>query len=404
MKISDQEVQNIIDLEEKRLQETLDFVPSENYPSAAVKEAVGSVFIGEYAEGYPGARYYEGRENIDTLESLAIERAKSLFGAEHANVQAYSGAIANLAIYNALLRPGDTIMGLELTHGGHLSHGWKVTLSAKVYNSVQYQLGEDERLDYDPILELAREVKPAMIISGYSAYSQAIDFKRFGEIAAEVGALHLADISHIAGLVAAGAHESPVPHADVVMTTTHKTLRGPRGALILCKKEHAKAIDRSVFPGIQGGPHQNTIAGIAVALEEASTPEFKEYGKQVVANAAVLADELAAKGLRIVSGGTENHLMLVDLTETGITGSEAASRLLAAGMNVNRNTIPFETRSPFDPSGIRIGTPAVTTRGMAEAEMKQIATWMHEAIFEERPAEEILADVMNLAKQFPLPS
>lgn len=405
--MKDEQISQLIATETDRLNTTIDLVASENYPSADVRAALTSPFIGEYAEGYPGRRYYEGRENVDTLEDLVRSRAKKLFHAEHANVQAYSGAIANFAIYNALLKPGDTIMGLELSHGGHLSHGWKVTVSAKYYRSVQYQLDQETmRLDYDAILKLAQKEKPKIIISGFSAYSRTIDFKQFGEIAREVGAYHLADISHIAGLVAAGVHPSPVPHADVVMTTTHKTLRGPRGALILCKKEFAEAIDKSVFPGIQGGPHEHTIAGIGVALNEAAQPEFKEYAEQVVANAKVLSDALKNLDYSIVSGGTDNHLMLCDLRNKNITGAEAGAALIAAGINVNRNTIPFDTKSPFHPSGIRLGTAAVTTRGMQEEEMNQIAVWIDEILkAKDKKAAtlKVKAEVAELCKRFPLP-
>lgn len=404
--MKDQEIAQLITQEEDRLNSTINLVASENYPSKDVKEALSSVFVGEYAEGRPMKRYYEGRENIDSLEKLVVDRAKKLFHVEHANVQPYSGSVANFAIYNALLKPGDTIMGLELSHGGHLSHGWKVTVSAKYFRSVQYQLDpETRRLDYDAILKLAQKEKPKMIISGFSAYSQIIDFKQFAEIAKEVGAYHLADISHIAGLVAAGVHPSPAPYADVIMTTTHKTLRGPRGAIIMCKKELAEAIDKSVFPGIQGGPHENTIAAIGVALNEAAQPEFKEYAKQVVANAKVLSDALKNLDYNVVSGGTENHVMLVDLTKKNITGGEAGSALIAAGINVNRNTVPYDTRSPFNPSGIRLGTAAATTRGMQEEEMNQIAVWIDEVLKakdKKAAAEKVKAEVTELCKKFPI--
>jgi glycine hydroxymethyltransferase len=405
--MKDEQISQIISKEEARLSSTINLVASENYASRDVKEALGSIFVGEYAEGRPMKRYYEGRENIDELESLVRDRAKKLFHAEHVNVQPYSGSVANFAIYNALLKPGDTIMGLELSHGGHLSHGWKVTVSAKYFRSVQYGLDpETKRLDYDAILKLAQKEKPKIIISGYSAYSQIIDFKQFAEIAKEVGAYHMADISHIAGLVAAGVHPSPLPYADVVMTTTHKTLRGPRGAMIMCKKELADLIDKSVFPGIQGGPHENTIAAIGVALREAAQPEFKEYAKQIVANAKVLADALKNLDYDIVSGGTENHLMLVDLTKKGITGGDAGTALIRAGINVNRNSVPFDTKSPFNPSGIRMGTAAATTRGMQEEEMNQIAVWMDEVLKakdKKTTAEKVRAEVEALCKQFPLP-
>ncbi|MFC1640947.1 serine hydroxymethyltransferase [Patescibacteria group bacterium] len=377
MRMKDHTIQQIIEAELTRDVETIDLIPSDNFPSPDVQEAMTLFAIGKYAEGYPGKRYYEGREDIDALEELVRTRAKKLFGADHANVQAYSGSIANLAIYNALAEPGDKIMGLELSHGGHLSHGWKVTLSAKLFKSVQYGLNPDTHLlDYDAILKLAKKEKPRVIISGYTAYPREVDFDKMSEIAHEVGAYHLADISHIAGLVVAGEHPDPFPEADVVMTTTHKMLRGPRGAIILCKEELAEQIDKSVFPGIQGGPHMNIIAGIGVALGEAETREYKDYAKQVKKNAHVLAEALTDGGLDLVTGGTDNHLMLVDATNLGLTGSEAAEALLQTGINVNRNTVPFDSRSPFDPSGFRLGTPRITTRGWTEDDMKKIGDWI----------------------------
>lgn len=406
--MKDRQISTIIRREEARLASTIDLVPSENYPSKDVLSVLSSVFIGEYAEGTPGRRYYEGRENIDDLEGLVVERAKKLFHAEHANVQPYSGAIANLAVYSALLQPGDTIMGLDLTHGGHLSHGWKVTLSGKVYRPVQYFLNEQtERLDYEAILKLAQKEKPKIIVAGFSGYPGKVDFKTFSTIAHEVGAYLLADISHIAALVIGGVHPHPFPYADVVMTTTHKSLRGPRGAIIMCKEALAKDIDRAVFPGLQGGPHEHTIAGIGVALQEAMQPAFKVYAKRIVSNAKVLASQLNNSGFKLISGGTENHLMLIDVTPKNITGAEAASALLAAGINVNRNTIPFEKRTPFDPSGIRLGTPAVTTRGMKEKEMKKIAAWIDSVlqdVHNTKNIAKIRKEVAALCKRFPIPA
>lgn len=400
----DQNIQKMIDKEYKRLSQTIGLIASENFPSQAVLDTLSSPFIGEYAEGYPGRRYYEGREVIDELEELVRERAKKLFAMDHANVQAYSGAIANLAIYSALLKPGDKIMGLRLDHGGHLSHGWKVTLSGKFYTPVQYELDPKTReLNFDAIRKLAKKEKPQLIIAGYSAYPRTIDFAAFREIANEVGAYLLADISHIAGLVVAGVHPSPAPYADVVMTTTHKTLRGPRGAIILCKNEYAEAIDKAVFPGLQGGPHEHTIGAIGQALAEADTPDFKKYATNVIENAKVLAKTLTENSIDLVSGGTENHLLLADLTKTGVTGTEAAKDLLHANIVLNRNTIPDDPRSPFDPSGIRIGTPGVTTRGMGSSEMQQIGEWIADIVFKKQKPEEIEKAVKDLAGQFPLP-
>lgn len=407
LKATDPELHNLILSEEQRQFEVIRLIPSENYVSQAVLEATATVLTNKYSEGYPGKRYYEGQEFIDQVEALAQARARSLFGADHANVQPYSGSPANLATYLALTKPGAKIMGLALPHGGHLTHGWKVSVTSRIFQSVQYQLSKETgRIDYDELRDMARRERPAIIISGATAYPRLYDFQTFGQIAREVGARHVADIAHIAGLVAAGVHPSPVPHADAVTTTTHKTLRGPRGAMILCPSEHAQAIDRAVFPGLQGGPHNHTTAAIAVALREASTAEFKKYGRQIVANAAALAEELLAYGFELVTGGTENHLILIDLSNKGATGRQAASALNAAGIVCNANMVPHDSRSPFDPSGIRIGTPAVTSRGMKETEMRQIAAWMSRVVSEWQN-EELIAQVKGeareLCRHFPPP-
>ena len=377
----DPEVWEAIQGEEAREEHKLVLIASENYASRAVLEAMGSVLTNKYAEGYPGRRYYGGCEYADAVERLAQERAKALFGAEHVNVQPHCGTQANMAAYFALLKPGDTLLGMALPHGGHLSHGARVNFSGKLYNVVTYGVRRDTgRIDYDEVRRLAREHRPRMIVVGASAYSRILDFAAFAEIAREVGAYLMADIAHIAGLVAAGLHPSPVPHADVVTTTTHKTLRGPRGGMILCKAEHAKAIDKAVFPCAQGGPLMHVIAAKAVAFKEALTPEFRDYQRQVVANARALAARLEEHGYAIVSGGTDNHLMLVDLRPAGITGAEAEEALDAAGITVNKNAIPFDERPPTVTSGIRLGTPIVTTRGMKEPEMEEIADLIHEVL------------------------
>lgn len=374
IRATDPEVASIMEQELTRQRDHLELIASENFVSPAVMAAMGSHLTNKYAEGYPGKRYYGGCEFVDMVEEVARGRAKEIFGADHANVQAHSGAQANLAVYFALLEYGDTVLGMNLSHGGHLTHGSPVNMSGKYFNFVPYGVSEtDERIDYDKLRDLALEQKPKMIVAGASAYSRAIDFERIGAIAKEVGALFMVDMAHIAGLVAAGLHMNPVPYADVVTSTTHKTLRGPRGGLILCREEHARAIDRAIFPGTQGGPLMHTIAAKAVCFKEAQTPEFKAYQQQVVKNAATLADALQKEGLRIVSGGTDNHVMLVDLTSTGRTGKEVEALLGLANITVNKNTIPFETRSPFVTSGVRIGTPAVTSRGLIEADMLVIA-------------------------------
>lgn len=381
LKKIDPAVYNLVLAEKKREMEGLELIPSENLVSLAVLEALGSFPNNKYSEGYPGKRYYAGNEVIDKIELLAIERAKSLFGAEHVNVQPLSGAPANMAMYSALLSPGDKAMGLKLTEGGHLTHGHKVNFSGKMYNFVQYGVDkETEMLDYDAIRKLALAEKPKLLLSGYTAYPRSINFLEFRKIADEVGCFCVADISHIAGLCAAGVHENPVPYFDVVSTTTHKTLRGPRGGMLLCKSSFAEKIDKAVFPGLQGGPHNHAIAAKAVAFGEALAPDFKNYAGQIVKNAKALATSLQSFGYRLVSGGTDNHLILVDTFFSGITGIDAEHALELAGIYCNKNTIPFDSRSPWDPSGIRIGTPVLTTRGMKESEMQVVAEFMHSAL------------------------
>ena len=377
LQTTDQEIYDLVCQEEQRQRDKIRLIPSENYVSSAVMQATGTVLTNKYSEGYAGKRYYEGQEFIDTIELLAIERAKSLFGADHANVQPYSGSPANMAVYFAFCEPGDTVMGMSLPHGGHLTHGWKVSITGKYFRPVQYMVEKDTaRIDYDKLREMAIAEEPRLIYAGATAYPRILDFEKFGEIAQEVGAIFVADIAHISGLVAAGVHPSPVPHADVVSTTTHKMLRGPRGAMILCKEEHAKLIDRAVFPGLQGGPHNHTTAAIAVALKEASTPEFVQYAKQVVKNAKALAAALVEDGFDLVSGGTDNHLILIDVTNKGHAGKVVSKALNRAGIVCNCNTVPYDPRKPFDPSGIRIGTPSITSRGMKESDMKAIADWI----------------------------
>ncbi len=404
---SDPEVLSLIKAEESYQRSTIRLIASENYASAAVLEACGSVFQNKYSEGYPGARYYQGQVNCDALESLAIARAKSLFGAEHANVQPYSGSPANLAVYLAFAKPGDTVLGLNLSHGGHLTHGSPASVTGKWFKAVHYSLNPETGLiDMDEVRRLALEHRPKLLIAGHSAYPRILDFARFREIADEAGAILFVDMAHFAGLVAGGVHPSPLPYADVVTTTTHKTLRGPRGALILCKEKHARAIDKAVFPGVQGGPHNATTAGIAVALKEAAGPEFKAYAGRIVANAKALAAELAGRGFSLVSGGTDNHLMLIDLTNKGVSGKEAAVALERAGIVLNCNTVPGEKRKASDPSGIRLGTPSVTSRGFGLPEMSAIGAWMGEAVADvkdERRQAAIAADVAALCARFPAP-
>ena len=372
--VCDPEIAAAIGEELGRQRNKIELIASENFVSPAVMEAMGSVLTNKYAEGYPGHRYYGGCEYVDKVETLAIERAKKLFGAEHANVQAHSGANANTAVYFAFLQPGDTIMGMNLSQGGHLSHGSPVNISGKYYNVVPYGVThETERIDYDEFARIAKEAQPKLIVAGASAYPRVIDFERMAEIAHSVGAIFMVDMAHIAGLVAAGLHPSPVPYADIVTTTTHKTLRGPRGGLILCKEKYAKQIDKAIFPGVQGGPLMHVIAAKAVALGEALKPEFKEYAKQIIANCQALAEGLIAEGFRLVSGGTDNHLLLVDVRGQEMTGKTAEHLLDEVGVTCNKNTIPFDPESPFVTSGIRLGTATVTTRGFKEADMKEVA-------------------------------
>ena len=404
---TDPEIYAAIRNEVRRQRQNIELIASENYVSRAVREAQGSVLTNKYAEGYPGKRYYNGCEFVDEAERLAIERAKQLFGAEHVNVQPHSGSGANMAVYFAMLQPGDTILAMSLAHGGHLTHGHKVNFSGRFFNVVPYGVNpETERIDYDAIEALAGEHKPKMICAGASAYSRIFDFKRLRAIADGVGAYLMVDMAHIAGLVAAGFHPSPVPFADFVTTTTHKTLRGPRGGMILCKQAFAAEIDKQIFPGIQGGPLMHVIAAKAVCFHEALQPAFKEYARQVVANAQTLAAELEKAGLRIVSGGTDNHLMLADLTPLGVTGKDAATALDRALITVNKNAIPFDKQKPFVTSGIRLGTPAVTTRGMRQAEMAQIAAWVGRIVA--RPGDEKLQaaiqdEVIAFTERFPVP-
>ena len=404
LKNFDSEVYSACSAELKRQQGNIELIASENIVSEAVLLAAGTVLTNKYAEGYPAKRYYGGCACVDVVENIARERAKKLFGAEHANVQPHSGANANLAAFFALLNPGDTVMGMNLAHGGHLSHGSPVNISGKYFNIVPYGLNDEtEMIDYDELEKAALECKPKLILAGASAYSRVIDFKRIREIADKVGAYYMVDMAHIAGLVAAGVHPSPVPYADVVTTTTHKTLRGPRGGMILCKEEYAKAIDKAVFPGTQGGPLMHIIAAKAVALGEALTDEFKDYQKQVVKNAKLLADELVKAGFKIVSGGTDNHLMLIDLRPFGITGKEFEKRLDEVHITVNKNAIPNDPESPFITSGIRVGTPAVTSRGFKEAEMVKIAGWLKVCASDfEANKEKVAEEVLALTEEFPI--
>lgn len=401
LEVVDKEIFDAIQKEHKRQNEKIELIASENFASKAVMEAMGSVFTNKYAEGYPGKRYYGGCQNVDVAENLARDRAKEIFGAEHANVQPHSGAQANMSVYFTVLNPGDTILGMNLSHGGHLTHGSPVNFSGKMYNIIPYGVNEDGYIDYDEVERIALECKPKIIVAGASAYPRTIDFKRFREIADKVSAYLMVDMAHIAGLVAAGLHPSPVPYADFVTTTTHKTLRGPRGGMILCKEKYAKDLDKSVFPGVQGGPLMHVIAGKAVCFKEALTPEFKEYQKQIIKNAKVLAEELMNRGFKLVSGGTDNHLMLVDLTNKGVTGKEAEAMLDEVGITVNKNTIPFDKQKPNIASGIRIGTPAMTTRGMKEEEMKTIAELIDRTIKGE-DKEKIKEDVLKLTSRFPI--
>jgi glycine hydroxymethyltransferase len=407
LRVADPAIFQALELEVQRQRHHLELIASENYASRPVMQAMGSHFTNKYAEGYPGRRYYGGCVNADTVEDLGRNRAKQLFGAEHVNIQPHSGAQANMSVYLATLKPGDVVLGLDLAHGGHLTHGHPLNSSGLLYKFVGYQVRQDtERVDMDQVRDLAREHKPKMIVVGASAYPRIFDFAAFRAICDEVGALMMVDMAHIAGLVATGHHPSPVPFADFVTTTTHKTLRGPRGGLILCKEQYAKDIDRSVFPGVQGGPLMHVIAAKAVAFGEALKPEFKAYQEQVVKNAAELASCLQAKGWRIVSGGTDNHLMLVDVFKQGIMGNEAEKTLDMAGITVNKNGIPFDPNPPMKPSGIRIGSPAITTRGMKETEMDLIAGWVDMALrhrADESAIARIRQEVIHLTDQFPIP-
>ncbi len=404
IKNADAEVYEAMKLELDRQRNNIELIASENFVSPAVMAAVGSHLTNKYAEGLPGKRYYGGCQYVDIVENLAIERCKQLFGCDHANVQPHSGAQANTAVYFALLNPGDTILGMNLSHGGHLTHGSPVNISGKYFHIVPYGVSrEDERIDYDALEQIAVENKPKMIVAGASAYPRIIDFPRLREIADKVGAYLMVDIAHIAGLVAAGLHPSPVPYADIVTTTTHKTLRGPRGGVIMCKEQFAKAIDKAVFPGMQGGPLMHVIAGKAVAFKEALSPAFKEYQKQVVKNAAAMADEFTRCGVRLVSGGTDNHLMLVDLRDKGMTGKELEKMLDEVNITVNKNTIPFEETSPFITSGIRIGTPSITSRGFKEEDARQIARLISKIIAEKENAFDFVrAEVRKLCEKYPL--
>jgi glycine hydroxymethyltransferase len=404
MKEFDPEIYSIMEREVRRQEDNIELIASENFTSMAVMEAMGSQLTNKYAEGYPGKRYYGGCEVVDEIENAARERMKKLFNAEHANVQPHAGSQANMAVYFAFLKPGDTVLGMNLSHGGHLTHGSPVNFSGKMFNFVSYGVDkEDEQIDYEEVRRLALENKPKMLVAGASAYPRIIDFMKLRDICDEVGALFMVDMAHIAGLVATGAHPSPVPYADFVTTTTHKTLRGPRGGAILCKEKYAKDIDKSIFPGMQGGPLMHIIAAKAICFEEASKPEFKTYIDQVILNAKVLGDELKKYGFRLVSGGTDNHLLLVDLTNKGITGKEAEKLLDDSKITVNKNTIPFETLSPFVTSGIRIGTAAVTTRGFKEEEMKEIAYLINHVIENRgQDTDEVRKRVHNICSKYPI--
>jgi glycine hydroxymethyltransferase len=403
----DPEIARCIAEEERRQHAKLRLIPSENYATKAVMEACGSVLNNKYSEGYAGRRYYEGQQNIDTVEQLAIERLKQLYGVDHANVQPYSGSPANLAVYFAFCKPGDTIMGMGLPSGGHLTHGWKVSISGKFFNAIQYGVRRDDQLiDFDEVASLAREHKPKLLFCGATAYPRVIDFPKFAEIAKEVGAILVADIAHISGLIAGGSHPSPVGHAEVISSTTHKTLRGPRGGMILCNADHKKAIDRAVFPGLQGGPHNGTTAGIAIAAKLAMADDFKAYAQAIVDNSRVLAESLLSRGFDLVTGGSDNHLILIDLTSKDVPGKVAAQALDRAGIVANYNSVPFDTRKPFDPSGIRLGTPAITSRGMGADEMKRLGTWMADVI-EDVENEALIArtagQIKELCDGFPAP-
>ena len=411
LKKTDSEIYKLIKAERKRRQEGLEMIPSENHTSPAVLEALSSIFNDKYSEGYPGKRYYGGNENVDKVEILCQERAKKLFKVPYVNVQPYSGSPANQAVYFAVCNPGDKVMGMALPSGGHLTHGWKVNFSGKYYSAIQYGLVEkSEKIDYEGLAKAARKFKPKIIWVGATAYPRFFNWRKFRQIADSVNAYLCADIAHIAGLIIAGVHPSPVPFAHIITTTTHKTLRGPRGAIIMITKEGIKKdpelpqkIDKAVFPGLQGGPHEHQIAAIAVCLKEASSTAFKKYGKQIVKNCKVLASELLKYGLRLITGGTDNHLLLIDLRNKGISGKEAESLLDKAGITVNKNAVPFDPNPPFNPSGIRLGTPAITTRGMKEKEMRKIAFWINEVISNRKSISKIKKEVKKLCQKFPIP-
>ncbi|MCJ7729921.1 MAG: serine hydroxymethyltransferase [Sedimentisphaerales bacterium] len=407
LELYDPQIYELIRQEKARQSACIRLIPSENYVSKAVMLASGSCLTNKYSEGYPGRRYYEGQQVTDLIERITQQRAKKVFKAEHANVQSYSGSVANLAAYAALINPGDTIMGMALTDGGHLTHGWKVSLSSRFFNSVSYRVNQKTcRLDYDQIADLAKKHRPKIIISGATAYPREIDFEIFGKIAKDVGAYHVSDIAHIAGLVVAGIHKSPVPYADIVSTTTHKTLRGPRGGMLLCKKEHADKVDKAVFPGLQGGPHMHTLTAIAVALAEADTPEFVAYAKQIIKNAKALSERLLEHGFKLSTGGTDNHLMLIDLRNKNVAGKKLAKALDRARIETNYNAIPYDPSPPANPSGVRIGTPAITTRGMKEEQARLIADFINrvvENIDNESVIEEVGKEVLLLCSQFPVP-
>ncbi|XRQ16578.1 serine hydroxymethyltransferase [Actinomadura welshii] len=405
----DPDIAGLVEAEARRQYEKIRLIASENYVSAAVLEATGTVLTNKYSEGYAGKRYYEGQQNVDPIELLAIERAKELFGVEHANVQPYSGSPANLAVYMAFLDPGDTVMGLSLPMGGHLTHGWSVSATGKWFRPVRYEVRADTgRVDMDEVRDLALKERPKLIWCGGTAIPRTIDFAAFAEIARETGAVLAADIAHIAGLIAGGAHPSPAGHADVISTTTHKTLRGPRGAMIMSTAEHAKAIDKAVFPGLQGGPHDHTTAAIAVALREAAQRDFAGYARQIVANAKALAAALLERGYELISGGTDNHLILIDLTSKGVAGKPAAQALDRAGIELNYNAVPFDPRKPFDPSGLRLGTAAITTRGLREEQMPQVAAWIDEVVQaaakqDETVLERVAAQIREMLAAYPMP-
>lgn len=404
---SDSEIFGLIKQEERRQHDKIRLIPSENYASRAVLEATGSVLTNKYSEGYAGKRYYEGQQLVDQVEQLAVERVKKLFGVDHVNVQPYSGSPANLAVYLAFCNAGDTVMGMALPGGGHLTHGWSVSISGKYFKAVQYGVRrEDHRIDFDEVATLAREHKPKILFCGATAYARTIDYDRFAEIAREVGSVLVADIAHISGLIVGGAHPSPVGRAEVITSTTHKTFRGPRGGMILCDEKHRAALDKAVFPGLQGGPHNSTTAGIAVAAKEAAAPEFKEYAARVVSSAKAMAERLKSHGFAIVTGGTDNHLVLADLTPQNVSGKIAAKALDEAGIVCNYNSVPFDTRKPFDPSGIRLGTPAICSRGMGPKEAEQVADWIAQVV--KTPDDKALqakvnAEVKTLCDGFPAP-